>query len=196
MERFVRYRGFGSIVATGFLGASYGWLTEAWGAGIWAQAAILFLIPTILGLLDLPFDYYSQFKIEADFGFNKSTVGLWIADQFRNLLIGAAIMIPLVALLLWIVKVLPETWWLWGFFLLFGFQLVMIVVYPKFIIPLYNKLSPLPEGELRDRLLALADKLDFPTKTIEVIDGSKRSGHSNAYFTGFGNFVRSSFTIR
>ena len=143
---------------------------------------------TILGFLDLPFDYYSQFKIEEQFGFNKSSVGLWIADQFRNLLIGAAIMIPLVASLLWIVGKLPNTWWLWGFFLLFGFQLVMIVVYPKFIIPLYNKLSPLPEGELRDRLLALADKLKFPTKTIEVIDGSKRSGHSNAYFTGFGKF--------
>ncbi|MGB0370351.1 MAG: M48 family metallopeptidase [Opitutales bacterium] len=178
----------GIIVATGFLGGSFVWLTEAWGAGIWAQAAILFLIPTVLGLLDLPFDYYSQFKIEAEFGFNKSTVGLWVADQFRNLAVGALLMIPLVALLLFIVQSLPNTWWLWGFILLFGFQLVMIVVYPKFIIPLYNKLSPLPEGELKERLLALAEKLDFPTKTIEVIDGSKRSGHSNAYFTGFGKF--------
>ncbi|MEM9026511.1 MAG: M48 family metallopeptidase, partial [Verrucomicrobiota bacterium] len=152
------------------------------------QALILFLIPTLLGLLDLPFDYYSQFKIEAEFGFNKSSVGLWIADQFRNLAVGALFMIPLVALLLFIVQTLPDTWWLWGFFLLFGFQLVMIVVYPKFIIPLYNKLSPLPDGPLRDRLLGLAEKLKFPTKTIEVIDGSKRSGHSNAYFTGFGSF--------
>lgn len=176
------------VVASGLLGGAFGALTEMWGDGIWAQAAILFAIPTILGLIDLPFDFYQQFKIEEKFGFNKSSVGLWIADQFKNLLVGAIIMIPLVALLLFIVKSLPNTWWAWGFALLFGFQLMMIVVYPKFIVPIYNKLSPLPEGELRDRLLGLAQRLEFPTKTIEVIDGSKRSGHSNAYFTGFGKF--------
>jgi STE24 endopeptidase len=81
-------------------------------------------------------------------------------------------------------------WWIWGFALLLSFQLLMLVLYPKIILPLFNKLTPLPEGELRTRLLALADRTGFKAKTIEVIDGSKRSGHSNAYFTGFGRFRR------
>lgn len=178
----------GLIVCTGLLGSAYGGLTDAWGAGVWAQAAILFVIPTLLGFLSLPFEYYSQFKIEQDFGFNKSSVGLWMMDQIKNLVIGAVIMIPMVALLLTIVGWLPGSWWFWGFLLIFLFQLVMIVIYPRFIVPLYNKLSPLPEGALRDRLMSLAERLQFPTQTIEVIDGSKRSGHSNAYFSGFGKF--------
>ena len=82
------------------------------------------------------------------------------------------------------------TWWLWGFALLFGFQLLMLVGYPKLILPLFNRLSPLPEGEQRTRLLALAERTGFRARTIEVMDGSKRSGHSNAFFTGFGRFRR------
>ena len=81
-------------------------------------------------------------------------------------------------------------WWIWGFALVFGFQLLMLILYPKLILPLFNKLTPLPAGELRDRLMALGERTGFRATTIEVIDGSKRSGHSNAYFTGFGRFRR------
>jgi hypothetical protein len=81
-------------------------------------------------------------------------------------------------------------WWVWGFVLLFGFQLLMLVLYPKLILPLFNKLTPLPEGEARTRLLALSERTGFRAQTIEVMDGSKRSGHSNAFFTGFGRFRR------
>jgi STE24 endopeptidase len=88
------------------------------------------------------------------------------------------------------VKWAGATWWLWGFALVFGFQLLMLVLYPKLILPLFNKLTPLPEGELRTRLMALGDRTGFRARTIEVIDGSKRSSHSNAYFTGFGRFRR------
>jgi STE24 endopeptidase len=101
-----------------------------------------------------------------------------------------AIGFPLLWALLSLVKWVGHAWWLWGFALLFAFQLVMIVLYPKLIVPLFNKLTPLPEGDLRARLLALGERTGFRAQTIEVIDGSKRSGHSNAYFTGFGRFRR------
>jgi STE24 endopeptidase len=101
-----------------------------------------------------------------------------------------AIGFPLLWALLSLVKWTGPSWWIWGFGLLFGFQLLMLVLYPKLILPLFNKLTPLPEGPLRGRLLALGDRTGFRASTIEVIDGSKRSGHSNAYFTGFGRFRR------
>ncbi|MEO6246236.1 MAG: M48 family metallopeptidase, partial [Opitutaceae bacterium] len=90
----------------------------------------------------------------------------------------------------WVVQWTGPSWWLWAFGLMFGFQLLMMILYPKLILPLFNKLTPLPEGDLRTRLMALGDRTGFQAKTIEVIDGSKRSGHSNAYFTGFGRFRR------
>jgi STE24 endopeptidase len=97
---------------------------------------------------------------------------------------------PLLWALLSLVRWVGATWWLWGFGLLYGFQLLMLVLYPKLILPLFNKLTPLPAGELRARLLALGERTGFRAQTIEVMDGSKRSGHSNAFFTGFGRFRR------
>jgi STE24 endopeptidase len=97
---------------------------------------------------------------------------------------------PLAWGLLALVRWVGSAWWIWGFALIFGFQLLMMVLYPKLILPLFNKLAPLPEGEQRTRLLALADRTGFRAQTIEVMDGSKRSGHSNAFFTGFGRFRR------
>ena len=97
---------------------------------------------------------------------------------------------PLLWALLSLVGWMGRSWWLWGFALLFGFQLLMLVLYPKLILPLFNKLTPLPEGELKTRLLALGERTGFKAATIEVMDGSKRSGHSNAFFTGFGRFRR------
>ena len=97
---------------------------------------------------------------------------------------------PLIWALLSLVRWVGDVWWLWGFGLVFGFQLLMLVLYPKLILPLFNKLTPLPEGDLRTRLLALGDRTGFRATAIQVMDGSKRSGHSNAFFTGFGRFRR------
>ncbi len=157
-----------------------------------AWSGALFLVGTmiLLGLPGLPLEWWSQFRLEEKFGFNKSTMGLWVTDHIKSTLLGLVIGFPLMWALLALVGKVGSLWWLWGFALLFGFQLLMMVLYPKLIMPLFNKLTPLPEGDARTRLMALADRTGFRAQTIEVMDGSKRSGHSNAFFTGFGRFRR------
>jgi STE24 endopeptidase len=163
-----------------------------WGApdAVWSHAIFILLAVALLGVPSLPFDWWETFHLEARFGFNKATPRLWLLDKLKGAALALAIGFPLLWLLLSLVHWVGETWWLWGFALLFAFQLLMLVLYPKLILPLFNKLTPLPEGELRTRLLALGERAGFRAKTIEVMDGSKRSGHSNAFFTGFGRFRR------
>jgi STE24 endopeptidase len=163
-----------------------------WGApgASWDDAAFILIAMILLSIPSLPFDWWSTFRLEARFGFNKSTPALWLMDKLKGVLLMLAIGFPLLWLLLSLVRWAGDRWWLWAFAVLFGFQLLMLVLYPKLILPLFNKLTPLPEGELRSRLLSLGDRTGFRASTIEVIDGSKRSGHSNAYFTGFGRFRR------
>lgn len=156
----------------------------------WSGALFLVVTFMLLSLPGLPLEWWAQFRLEARFGFNKSTLGLWITDQIKGWFLGLAIGFPLAWALLKLVTWAGASWWIWGFALLFGFQLLMLVLYPKLILPLFNKLTPLADGEQRDRLLALADRTGFHAETIEVMDGSKRSGHSNAFFTGFGRFRR------
>jgi STE24 endopeptidase len=167
-------------------------VTSAWAApaAMWDDALFLILAGVLLAVPGLPFDWWSQFRIEQRYGFNRSSAGLWVADKFKGLLVALVLGFPLLWLLLLLVEWTGAVWWLWASGVLLGFQLLMMVLYPKLILPLFNKLTPLPEGELRARLLALADRTGFRARTIEVIDGSKRSGHSNAYFTGFGRFRR------
>ena len=163
-----------------------------WGAptAVWTQVLFLLLVVGLLAVPSLPFEWWQQFRIEQKFGFNKSTPALWITDKLKGAALGLAIGFPLFWVLLSLVRWVGERWWLWGFALVFGFQLLMLVLYPKLILPLFNKLTPLPEGDLRTRLLALGDRTGFRAQTIQVMDGSKRSGHSNAFFTGFGRFRR------
>ncbi len=156
----------------------------------WTRALFILLAGVLISIPSLPFEWWEQFRLEQKYGFNKSTVGLWVMDRVKGLLLMFVIGFPLLWALLSLVRWAGEGWWIWGFALVFGFQLLMLVLYPKLILPLFNKLTPLPEGELRTRLLGLGDRTGFSAKTIEVIDGSKRSGHSNAYFTGFGRFRR------
>lgn len=177
------------ILFSGLLPAMWEGLSGFVGSGVWGQALSLFVIFTLIGLPGLPFEWYSQFKLEEKFGFNKSTIGLWISDKIKGLLIGAAIGIPLLAFLVWLVGA-TQFWWIWGFAAFFVFQLLMVVLYPMFIMPLFNKFEDLPEGSLRERLMGLGDRTGFRARTILVMDGSKRSGHSNAFFTGFGKFRR------
>lgn len=158
--------------------------------GKWDDALFILLAGMLLSIPGLPFDWWGQFRLEGRFGFNKSTPGLWITDKIKGLALTLLIGLPLLWALLSLVGWVGRAWWVWGFGLMFVFQLLMLVLYPKLILPLFNKLTPLPEGELRTRLLALAERTGFKAATIEVMDGSKRSGHSNAFFTGFGRFRR------
>ena len=138
----------------------------------------------------LPFDWWEQFRLEQQFGFNQGTPGLWLTDRLKGVALTFGIGFPLLWALLSLVRWAGDRWWLWGFALVFGFQLLMLVLYPKLILPLFNRLTPLPDGDLKMRLLALGDRTGFRAQAIEVMDGSKRSGHSNAFFTGFGRFRR------
>lgn len=163
----------------------------AWAPGAnWDDALFILLVAVLLAVPSLPFEWWAQFRLEAQFGFNKSTPSLWIMDKVKGVGLTFVIGFPLLWGLLSLVSWVGAWWWVWAFVLLFGFQLLMMVLYPKLILPMFNKLTPLPVGELRDRLLALGERTGFKAATIEVIDGSKRSGHSNAFFTGFGRFRR------
>src|SRR5258706_262861 len=136
----------------------------------------------------VPVDWYGQFRLEQRFGFNTTTQRLWWMDRLKGLLLGLALGYPLLALLLKLVEWTGPWWWLWGWGALLAFQFLMMVLAPVLIMPLFNKFTPLPEGSLRERLLRLAERTRFRARSIQMMDGSKRSRHSNAFFTGFGRF--------
>ena len=160
----------------------------ALGDSIWVHAALLFATGMLMALPGLPLDWWETFCLEGRFGFNKTTPKTWVSDKVKGVVVNVVIVYPLLCLVLWLVS-LPY-WWAVAAFVLFAFQLAMVVVYPMFIMPLFNKFTPLPEGELRERLMSLADRTGFKAKTILVMDGSKRSAHSNAFFSGLGKFRR------
>lgn len=168
------------------------WAWAAWtgwaGMSVWAQAGFLFLIGVVLSLPELPVEWWSQFRLEQRFGFNTTTQATWWLDRVKGLLLAAVLGLPLLALVLKLVEWMGAWWWLWAWAALMGFQLVMLVLAPVVILPLFNKFTPLPAGPLRERLLALAGATKFPARDIQVMDGSKRSRHSNAFFTGLGRF--------
>jgi STE24 endopeptidase len=136
----------------------------------------------------LPFEWYGQFRLEEKFGFNTTTQKTWWLDRLKGSLLAAVLGYPLLVLILKIVEWTGASWWLWAWGAMLGFQLLMLVLAPVLILPLFNKFTPLPEGTLRERLLTLAQRTRFVAKSIQVMDGSKRSRHSNAFFTGFGQF--------
>lgn len=146
---------------------------------------------TILGsLLDLPFSLYSTFVIEDRFGFNKMTLKTWISDLFKSAMLMLIIGVPLIALILWLMNQSGQYWWLyaWGVWTLF--TLFMIWAYPAFIAPLFNKFSPLQDESLKARIDSLLQRCGFKSQGVFVVDGSRRSAHGNAYFTGFGSNKR------
>jgi STE24 endopeptidase len=144
----------------------------------------------IHSLASLPLDLYATFGLEARFGFNKTTWRLYFADKLKGLLLGIIIGAPFLWIVLWLMDGRGPYWWIWAFLFIAGFQFVMIIIYPVLIAPWFNRFEPLKEGLLRDRILALADRVGFKTSGIYSMDGSKRSGHSNAYFTGLGKAKR------
>jgi STE24 endopeptidase len=158
------------------------------GQSAWAMAAFLFAVGLAMSLPGLPFDWHAQFRLEQKFGFNTTTLKIWWLDRLKGLLLAVALGYPLLVLILKIVEWTGAWWWLWAWAALLAFQFLMLVLAPVLILPLFNKFTPLPEGGLRERLLALARRTQFRTRSIQLMDGSKRSRHSNAFFTGFGRF--------
>jgi STE24 endopeptidase len=156
------------------------------GGGMGQQLALLAAFTLINGLIDLPITLYQTFVIEERFGFNKITLKLWLVDLLKSSLIGALIGLPIAALILWMMGATGNLWWLWAWAVLMGFQLLLLVIYPTFIAPLFNKFQPLEDELLKARVTALMQRCGFAAKGLFVMDGSKRSAHANAYFTGFG----------
>lgn len=156
------------------------------GGGMLYQMALLVAFAALSGAIDLPFDYYRQFVLEARFGFNKMSLKLFIADVFKNTLIGVVIGLPLI----WVVLVLMEKsgvfWWVYAWMLFSAFQLLMLGLYPTLIAPLFNKFVPLTDALLKSRIENLMARVGFSSQGLFVMDGSKRSAHGNAYFSGFG----------
>ena len=177
-----------AVLVSGVLPALYEWFTGQFGRGILSQAAYLFAIGVLLAIPSMPWDWVEQFRLEERFGFNTTNQKTWWSDRVKGLVLSLLLGYPLLLVILKLVDWMGATWWLWAWGAVLGFQLLMLVLAPIIILPLFNKFTPLPEGPLRDRLLRLGERTGFHSKSIQVMDGSKRSRHSNAFFTGFGKF--------
>lgn len=150
------------------------------------QLALLAAFALIGGLLDAPFELWSTFRIEQRFGFNRMTWKLYLADTVKGIVVGVIIGLPIAALILWIMGATGSLWWLWAWGAWMGFNLLILVLYPTVIAPLFNKFEPLADRSLEARVQALMARCGFTAKGLFVMDGSRRSAHANAYFTGFG----------
>ncbi len=161
-------------------------LMEALGGGMVQQLALLAGFALFNGLAELPVSLYQTFVIEQRFGFNRMTPRLWLSDLFKGVLVGALIGLPVAALLLWIMGSAGPWWWLWAWGAWMAFNLLLLMIYPMFIAPLFNKFQPLEDESLKARVTALMQRCGFAAQGLYVMDGSRRSAHGNAYFTGFG----------
>jgi STE24 endopeptidase len=177
-----------AVLFSGLLPWAFGTFSVSLGTSTLAMAGFLFLTGIALSIPRLPFAWYAQFEIEKRFGFNTTGMKTWIADRIKGLLLVLLLGYPLLLLVLKLIEWTDTNWWLWAAAVVIAFQLLLLLIAPAIIMPLFNKFTPLPEGELRQRLFALAQRTHFPTRSIEVMDGSKRSRHSNAFFTGLGRF--------
>ncbi|RZT41506.1 M48 family metallopeptidase [Cupriavidus agavae] len=162
------------------------WLQVFDGGGYFYGVALVASVALIGGLFDLPFSLYGQFVIEQRFGFNKMTFGLWLADLAKMAVVATVLGLPLLLAVLWLMDQAGTYWWLYAWLLWVGFSLLLQVIVPTFIAPLFNRFEPLADDSLRERIEALLRKCGFASKGLFVMDGSKRSAHGNAYFTGFG----------
>jgi STE24 endopeptidase len=187
--------GYDSLLLLGWtLGGGLEWLDGSWRTTgynpVLTGTLVILSAMVLMTLLDLPFSIYHTFVTEERFGFNRSTPGVFISDLLKQAVLLAVIGGPLIALALWIMEASGGMWWLYVWVVWMTFTLVMFWAWPAVIAPLFNKFSPLEDATLKQRIQALMDKCGFRSKGIFVMDGSKRSGHGNAYFTGFGNNKR------
>jgi STE24 endopeptidase len=162
--------------------AVIGWF----GAGMSQQIALVLGFSFIGGLIGLPLSLYQTFVLEQGFGFNKTTWRLWLSDALKGLALGLVLGVPMVWLVLWLMQAGGPQWWAWAWAAFVGFQLFIMAIAPNVIMPLFNKFTPLEDELLKDRVNALMQRAGFTAKGFFVMDGSRRSAHSNAFFTGFG----------
>ena len=171
----------------GGLDALNGWLLGVFGPRPLLQPLALLVAFTLVnGLIDLPASLYQTFVIEDRFGFNKMSWRLWLGDMAKSTLVSIVIGLPLAALVLWLMQATGEWWWLWTWGAWIAFSLLMLVIYPTVIAPLFNRFEPLQDESLKQRVTQLMARCGFAAKGLFVMDGSRRSAHANAYFTGFG----------
>lgn len=154
------------------------------------QLLLLAVVGVLMGLLDLPFTLWRQFKLEARFGFNRMTPGLFFRDAVKSLALTLIIGLPLAAAILWLMAKAGTFWWAWAWGLWIGFSLLTLLLFPMVIAPMFNKFTPLADADLSSRIQQLAQRCGFAINGLFVMDGSRRSGHGNAYFTGFGKSRR------
>ncbi len=176
------------------LGGGVDWLNDAWAASglspLLAGTGLLLSAFLIMGVLEMPFDVYRTFVIEERFGFNRTTARLFIADAVKQTVLLIALGAPIILLVLWLMAHAGALWWLTVWIVWMAFSLLLAWAYPALIAPWFNKFVPLDEGALKTRIEALLERNGFTSQGIFVVDGSKRSGHGNAYFTGLGSNKR------
>lgn len=183
------------LLVLGFtLAGGVDWLARFWSGHaehmIVANVALIASVIVLSGLAELPLEIYRKFRLEQRFGFNTMTIRQFLTDMMMQLALGAVLGLPLLFAVLWIIASAGTYWWLYAWLLWVGFNLLILAIYPNFIAPLFNKFEPLPDGELKQRISQLLQKCGFAAQGLFVMDGSKRSRHGNAYFTGFGKSKR------
>jgi len=175
------------------LGGGLQALHDFWSSqlqGAWYGIALIFSVMAISGVVDLPLSLYTQFVIEEQFGFNRMTLRLFVSDLLKQLALGLAIGTPVLLAVLWLMTQMGERWWLYVWLFWCAFNLLILFIYPTWIAPLFNKFTPLEDAALKARIEALLTRCGFSSSGLFVMDGSKRSAHGNAYFTGFGKTKR------
>jgi len=187
--------GFGAVwLVLLTLGGGIALLQALWGAPgwdpLWSGTALVLSVFLLLGLLDLPYDAWRTFGIEARFGFNRTTAGQFVRDKLLGALLALALGGPLVAAVLWVMAAGGELWWLYAWLVWMAFTLTLSWAYPRVIAPLFNRFTALEAGPVRERLERLVERCGFRSDGMFVMDGSKRSSHGNAYFTGLGRSKR------
>lgn len=160
------------------------------GSEMAQQLALIVAVVALLGLINLPFTLWRQFRLEARFGFNRMTPRLFAADTLKGIVLAMVLGLPLAAVVLWLMQSAGSLWWLWAWVVWACFNLAVLWLFPTVIAPLFNKFTPLTDASLADRIQALAERCGFTLDGLFVMDGSKRSAHGNAYFTGLGKSKR------
>lgn len=163
-----------------------GWLNDPLAQGMALIIGTFF----IMGIAEIPLSYYRTFVIEAQYGFNKMTRGMFFTDLIKQSVLGLLLGAPLLFCFLWLMEKMGENWWLYAWFAWIAFNLFVLAIYPTWIAPLFNKFTPLEDAALKTRIEQLMNKCGFKASGLFVMDGSRRSNHGNAYFTGFGKTKR------
>ena len=174
----------------GGLALVIGWTETIAVSPLWRDVLLFVVTGIFYGIVSLPFSWWQTFRIEERFGFNRMTWRLWVSDLAKGAAVAVALGLPLLLLVLWLMRSAGALWWLWVWSAWMVFQLLILVLYPTLIAPLFNKFTPLGPGPARERIEALLTRCGFARAGLFVMDGSKRSGHGNAYFTGFGRAKR------